>query len=444
MAERVLEIGLPADTESERLVLGSIAVGSDFGLVASALSETDFSLEKHRRIFARMRDLYDRGEPIDRVTLARELMDRGQLESVDGMTYLVSLDEGMPQIANIDAYVNIIREKSVQRRAIFTCQRAIDELVGHGAPTGEILARCERMISDLAGDTVPSGLLSVMETIAAHGGPNGFIEPSARRKGIETPWGRLNQSLEGGGLLPGQMVVIGGRPGTGKTAIACNIALRAALDGHGTALFSLEMSDDAIIRRIAGAHARVDQMRYSQGRGSAEDRALLESAYGELLDPEICKLWIASRCYTVPSIRAALVKFVARNPISLVVIDYLQLIETSGGGEKRRVEQMSEISRQIKRLAEEFRVPVVALSQLNREMEREQRMPRASDLRESGSLEQDADLILMPYVLPERDQPGGAIGDTPLVDLLIVKQRNGAVGRIPLVFRKRFTLYEER
>jgi replicative DNA helicase len=134
----------------------------------------------------------------------------------------------------------------------------------------------------------------------------------------------------------------------------------------------------------------------------------------------------------------------AKHKVSLVVIDYLQLIETTGGSERRRWEQMSEISRQIKRVAEEFRVPVIALAQLNRENEREQRQPRPSDLRDSGSIEQDADLILFPYVLPDKDQANGEAGDSPFVDLLIAKQRNGAIGKIPLVFSKRFTRYDER
>lgn len=443
MSELVMERGLPADTESERLILGAVQVGSDFGLVASTLEPKDFALEKHRRIFAGMKALYDRGDPIDRVTLARELMNRGQLESVDGLTYLVSLDDGMPQIANLDAYVQIVRDKATLRQAIFRCQQTIDDCLTQHQPTGEILARCERMISDLTGEVIPTGLLSLLSVVASGGGISSFVNPAKRIKGIETPWGRLNQSLEGGGLLPGQMVVVGGRPGAGKTALACNIATKAALEGHGTALFSLEMSDEAIMRRLLGAQAQVDQLRYSQGRGSAEDREAMESALGQLIE-EDCKLWIAAKCYTLPAIRASLCKLVAKHTVSLVVIDYLQLVETSGGSEKRRWEQMSEISRQIKRLAEEFRVPVIALAQLNREMEKEQRPPRASDLRDSGSIEQDADMILMPFVLPDKDQAGGTAGDTPFVDLIIAKQRNGHIGKIPLLFRKRFTRFDER
>lgn len=444
MNSTLLERPLPADTESERLILGALQIGSDFGLIAASLSERDFALEKHRRIFGRMKELYDRGEPIDRITLARELMDRGQLESVDGLAYLVSLDDGMPEIKHLDAYVQIVRDKATLREAILSCHRTIEECLTQQQPTGEILARCERMIADLAGETIPTGLMTVLDVVVSHGGPFGFIEPSRRVKGIETPWGRLNQSLEGGGLLPGQMVTIGGRPGSGKTALGCNIATKAALDGHGTALFSLEMSNDAIIRRLLGAHAQVDQMRYSQGRGTREDREAMETAFTQLLDGDACKLWIASKCYTLPAIRAAMCKLTGQHPIDLVVIDYLQLVETSGGSEKRRWEQMSEISRQIKRLAEEFRVPVIALAQLNREMEKEQRKPRVSDLRDSGSIEQDADLILMPYILPDKEQPNGEPGDSPFVDLLIAKQRNGHIGKIPLLFHKRFTRFDER
>jgi replicative DNA helicase len=439
----LLERPLPADLDAERFVLSSVMLGTDFALVGSTISEGDFALDKYRRIFRACKALHDKGNPIDRITLAAELRNQGTLESIGGLTGLLEVDDGMPQIVNLDAYIQIVRDKATLREAILRCHQTIEDCLTQGEPTVDILARCERMISDLSGEVIPTGLLGLLDVVAASGGPSAFVEPSKRIKGIETPWGRLNQSLEGGGLLPGQMVVIGGRPGAGKTALACNIAAGAALNGHGTALFSLEMSDEAIMRRLIGAHAQVDQLRYSQGRGSIEDREAMELALTDLIG-EDCKLWIASKCYTLPSIRASLCKLAAKKRIELVVIDYLQLIETSGGSEKRRWEQMSEISRQVKRLAEEFRVPVIALAQLNREMEKEQRPPRASDLRDSGSIEQDADMILMPFVLPDKDQAGGVAGDTPFVDLIIAKQRNGHVGKIPLVFRKRFTRFDER
>ena len=440
----LLERPLPADLDAERFILASVMLGSDFGLVGSAISEGDFALDRNRRIFRASKALYDSGAPIDRVTLANELRNQGQLEAVGGLTGLMEVDDGMPQIANVDAYVQIVRDKATLREAILRCHQTIEDCLTQGEPTVDILARCERMISDLAGETIPSGLLTLLDVVAAHGGPPAFVDPARRVKGIETPWGRLNQSLEGGGLLPGQMVVIGGRPSSGKTALSCGIAVHAAMEGFGTALFSLEMSDEANIRRIAGAQARVDMLRYSQGRGSYEDREALERAYGDLLDQDICKLWVSSKCYTLPAMRAALCKLAGKQKLSLVVIDYLQLIETSGGSGKLRWEQMSEISRQIKRMAEEFRVPVIALAQLNRENEREQRPPRPSDLRDSGSIEQDADVILFPYVLPDKDQPNGMPGDRPFVDLLIAKQRNGAIGKVPLVFAKRFTRFESR
>lgn len=444
MTSNLLEMPLPCDLDAERFILASVMLGTDFGLIASTVSEGDFSLEKNRRIFRASKALYDSGTPIDRITMHGELKRQGTLESIGGLTGLLEVDDGMPTLTNLDAYVQIVRDKATLRQAILHCHQTIGECLIQQTPTSEILARCERLISDLAGEAAATGLISVLSAVAASGGPPAFIDPVKRRKGILTPWPRLNQSLEGGSLLAGQMVVIGARPGSGKTAMACNIAVGAAMAGHATALFSLEMSDEAIIRRLAGSLAQVDQMRYSQGRGTAEDRAALESAYGDLMDSETCKLWIAARCYTLPSIRAALVKLVSRQPVELVVIDYLQLVETSGGSEKRRWEQMSEISRQIKRLADEFHVPVIALAQLNRESDKDQRAPRPSDLRDSGSIEQDADLILLPYILPDKEQPGGTAGDSPMVDLLIAKQRNGYTGKIPMIFKKRFTRYEER
>jgi replicative DNA helicase len=432
------EKNLPAAPEAEKLVLGSVLVGHPIENITGVLQAADFTLEKHRRIFAAMVHLEASGSKVDRVTLAHEIRRRGQLESVDGMSYLASLDEGMPLLANIDAYVSIVRDKAVLRQAIMASQAAIDECLTAADPTPEILARAERTIAALSTETRSASFRTPMEVINRAGGITAFLNPD-HRKGVETPWPLLNRMLAGRGFGPGQMVVIGARPSMGKTALACQIADGAATNGTGVAFFTLEMPDEAILLRMAAARAQVDSLKVKQGLATLFETQALSEAFADLTDSETCRLWIddSTGC-TVPAMRAALRRLTAKHPLGLVVIDYLQLVETTGGSE-RRYEQVSEISRGIKRLAREFNVPVVVLAQLNREMEKDSRKPRPSDLRDSGSIEQDADIILMPAKQGDQDEHA----DTLMIDLIIAKQRNGPLGKVPLKFLKRFAKFIE-
>jgi len=225
----------------------------------------------------------------------------------------------------------------------------------------------------------------------------------------------------------------------GKTALACQIADCAAVSGAGVAFFTLEMPDHAILRRMAAARAQVDSLKVTQGHASLFETQALSEALADLTDEEACRLWIddTTGC-TVPAMRAALRRLSAKHPIGLVVIDYLQLVETSGGSD-RRYEQVSDISRGIKRLAREFSVPVVVLAQLNREMEKEGRQPRLSDLRDSGSIEQDGDNIILLGKQANQEEHS----DTMMIDLIIAKQRNGPIGKVPVKFLKRYAKFIE-
>lgn len=436
----LFEKGLPANLDAERFVLGSIVLRDAAYLqVAPVLQPDDFSLEKHRRIYARMGDLSERGVRIDRVTLANELDKQGQLESVDGLSYLVSLDEGLPEIANLDAYVNIVRDKSTLRKAIFAHQNGIQECLAAVDPTPEILDRAERSIAALASETRSVTFRTPMEVINKAGGITAFLHPDGRR-GVETPWPALNRMLVGRGFMAGQMVVIGARPSMGKTALACQIADFAASHGTGVAFFTLEMPDQSILLRMAAARSQVDSLRVTQGWAREHEIHALSEAFADLADDENCRLWIddTTAC-TVPAMRAALRRLAVQHPIGLVVIDYLQLVETSGGSERRRYEQVTEISRGVKRLARELNAPVVVLAQLNRESEKGARKPQLSDLRDSGSIEQDADIVLLPVRQDGQDDHADAVA----VDLIIAKQRNGPLGRVPLKFLKRYAKFIE-
>jgi replicative DNA helicase len=433
------EMGLPANLEAERFVLGSILLRDEvYVQVAPVLRADDFSLEKHRRIYASMKELSEHGKRIDRVTLAEELNRTEQLESVDGLSYLVSLDEGMPEIPNIDGYVNIVREKSTLRKAIFAYQRGITECLMAQNPTHEILERAERGIAELSTETRLSSFRTPMEVVNDAGGISELLYPSNRR-GVATPWEGLNKMLVGGGFKHGQMIVVGARPSMGKTALACQIADHAATCGAGVAFFTLEMSGEDILSRMAAARAEVDGLRVTQGWAREGEIQKLSCAYADLTEEAFpLRIDDTTGC-TVPAMRAALRRLAAGLSLGLVVIDYLQLVETSGGAERRRYEQVSEISRGVKRLAREFNVPVVVLAQLNRESEKDSRAPRPSDLRDSGSIEQDADVVLMPNRRDGQDEHA----DAAAVDLIIAKQRNGPRGSVQLQFQKRFAKFTE-
>ncbi len=435
----LFEKGLPSDVAAEKLVLASCLNGRQaLENVTVALRPQDFSLEANRRIFETMVHLDSAGSVVDRVTVVSELNRQGHLESVGGAAYVASLDEGMPALCNLDAYVSLVRDKSTQRRFCHTTQAALEECLSGGTPTNEILTKYETVVGALSAERTSASFKTPFEVITRAGGIDTFLHPDQRR-GVPTPWPVLNSMLVGGGLMPGQMVVIGARPSMGKTALACQIADGAASSETGVAFFTLEMPDQAILMRMASARAQVDGLKVTRGYANPLERKTLAEAFTDLADEEKTRLWIddSTGC-TVPAMRAALRKLTAKHAIGLVVIDYLQLVETTGGAE-RRYEQVSEISRGVKRIAREFNVPVVVLAQLNRESEKESRKPRPSDLRDSGSIEQDADVILMPHRQDGQDEHS----DVLMVDLIVTKQRNGPLGRVPLKFLKRYAKFIE-
>lgn len=436
----LLEKGVPVAVESEQIVLGAALKGHPFANIAVALQASDFGLEKHRRIFQAMAQLEAAGSPVNHATVGNELMRLDQLESVDGFSYLVSLDENLPTLATLDACIQIVHEKSIMRRAIYAHQAAIDELLLAADPTNEILERAERTIAELntkmrSGDS----FRAPAEVLERAGGLTALVNPD-RSASVATPWPNLNGVLVNGGFQPGQMIVIGARPLMGKTAMACQIADSAASAGIGAAFFSLEMADSAILLRMAAARAQVDSIKLTHRHATPVERHAINRAFGELTDPENCGLWLDdTSASTVPSMRAALRRLTARHPIGLVVVDYLQLVETSGGNRGTRNDQVTEISRGLKRLAREFKVPVVVLSQLSRESEKESRRPRLSDLRDSGSIEQDADVILLPALQSGQDEQA----DVLAMDLIVAKQRNGPRCIVKLKFLRRFAKFVE-
>src|ERR1700730_7861 len=273
-----LESGLPANLDSERFVLGAVLMDDALYIqVAGTLEAEDFSLEKHRRIFLRMGELYARAELIDRVTVANELLKQNQLESVDGVSYLVSLDEGLPTIANLDSYVGIVKDKAVLRRIIFTSQKLIDRcIIGEEEPD-QILASAEESLLKLGESRRHDALVNPQRILQEfEGGINAFLDPSKRIKGLSTGFLKLDEMT--GGLHPGELVILAARPSMGKTALALNVAQHVAMhpnEKQTVAVFSLEMSAESLLTRMVCAGARVDQQKFRAGDLNQDERRRL-------------------------------------------------------------------------------------------------------------------------------------------------------------------------
>jgi replicative DNA helicase len=439
-----LERGLPANLDAERFVLGAILMDDALYIqVAGALEAEDFSLEKHRRIFLRMGELYARGDRIDRVTVANELMKQNQLESVDGITYLVSLDEGLPTLANLESYVGIVKDKAILRRIIFTSRNLIDRcIIGEEEPD-QILASAEESLLKMGDARTSDALLNPKQILDSfEGGINAFLDPSKRIKGLSTGFLKLDEMT--GGLHEGELVILAARPSMGKTALALNIAQHVAMfpeKKQTVAVFSLEMSRESLLTRMICAGARVDQQKFRAGYLNQDERRRLARTTSDLVQ---APLFIDDTSGThLMDIHAKLRRLKSEHGLSLVVVDYLQLMSGRGRSENRN-QEISTISRGLKLLAKELKVPMLVLSQLSRAPETRpgDHRPQLSDLRESGSIEQDADLVSFIFreevYKPDREDLKG------MAELLLAKQRNGPTGRVNLVFLKEFTKFENR
>ena len=437
------EKGLPTNVDAERFVLGSILLDDSLYVqAAGTLEAEDFSLEKHRRIFVRMGELQDRGEKIDRITVANELMKFNELEACDGLTYLVSLDDGLPQIPNLDSYIRIVKDKAVLRRIIFASQHMMNRcLMGEEEP-GDILAGAEETLLKLGEARVKAGLMNPDQILQGYeGGINAFLDPSKRIKGISTGFAKFDEYT--GGLHGGDLCIIAARPSMGKTALALNIAQHVALKNKQTvAVFSLEMSKESLLTRMLCASARVDSQRFRAGYLTQDERRKLNHALHELVE---APLYIDDTPGVhLMDMHAKLRRLqTEHHHIGLVIVDYLQLMSAHGRFENRN-QEVSALSRGMKMLAKELNVPMMVLSQLSRAVETRQgdHRPQLSDLRESGSIEQDADVV--GFIFREEVYHREREDLRGLAELIIAKQRNGPVGTVNLVFLHAQTKFENR
>jgi replicative DNA helicase len=429
------ELTLPTAPDIERLVLGSIMLDDSLYLqVAGVLTDDQFSDSRNRLIFSAMTALHERGEGIDRITVYGELQRRGEAESCDGLSYLVSLDDGLPRIPNVDSYVRMVREKADLRRVMFVCQRLMDRASSEREDSTVLLtemAEAALNVGERQGESQTVG-----EIIVSAGGLDAFLDHS-HRNGLATGFSGLDTMT--GGLRGGSLVILAARPSMGKTALALNIADRVGQKGGQVAVFSLEMSAHELIDRLMASSALVNSWTISNGRLVSGERQSIMAAIGRVQGnihiqdkSDVHPLEIHSQCRRIK----------ARGGLSLVVVDYLQLM----GGEKRsenRNQEISNISRNLKIMARDLNVPVIVLSQLSRQVEsRTDKRPQLSDLRDSGAIEQDADIVGFIYrpEVYEQNRPD-LVG---IAELIIAKHRNGPVGTIPLYWRKEFTRFDDR
>jgi replicative DNA helicase len=438
-----LQKGLPANIDAERFILGSVLLDdSRFVEIAGVLNNDDFALEKHRRIFTRMNDLHARDERIDRVTLANELLKYNELESVDGLSYLISLDDGLPHISNLDSYVKIVRDKTTLRRIAIGAQQLMNRALMAEDDPGEVLAGAEETLLKLGESRTAKGLATPLEVIQNYeGGLNAFLDPSKRIKGISTGFAKLDEMS--GGLHAGELIILAARPSMGKTALALNMCWHVATRlFKPVVIFSLEMSQESLLTRMLCSAARVDSQKFRAGYLNEHDRGKLRQAANQMVEAPIYIDDTAGVNMMDMHAKLRRLQQSGQKP-GLVVVDYLQLMSVRGRVENRN-QEVSQLSRGMKLLSKEMGCPFLVLSQLSRAPETRQgdHRPQLSDLRESGSIEQDADLVA--FIFREEVYKRDREDLRGVAELIVAKQRNGPIGKIDLVFLHSMTKFENR
>jgi replicative DNA helicase len=427
----------PQNLDAEYSVLGAIFIDNDcIAKVLEILASEDFYRAAHQKIFAAMVELFEKSEPIDLLTVSERLRKNKQLEEVGGIDYLSSLEENTPTAAHAGFHSKIIREKKILRELIKTATNIVTESYQDSGDVDEILDNAEKSIFLIAEKKIKGGFVPIKQILHTSFGE---IEKLYDRKQFITgvPAGFADLDAKTTGFQPSDLIIIAGRPSMGKTAFSLNVARNAAVDAQvSVAFFSLEMSKEQLGIRLLCSEAQVDSSKAKTGYLGKEDWGKLTNAGGRLTD---APLYIDDTPgLSVLDIRARSRRLMAEKGLGLVVIDYLQLMRSSGRSESRQLE-ISEMTRSLKGLAKELHVPLIVLSQLSRKPEeRTDKKPILSDLRESGAIEQDADVVIFvhreEFYNKETEKPG-------MAEIIIGKQRNGPTGTIELGFQKEFTRF---
>ena len=436
----------PASLHAEQTILGGMLVEplaiTDATLLLRA---DDFALDSHRKLYDVMLHLSERGHAVDIVTVAEELRRRKELDSIGGMAYLYQLSEGLPRKLSIESYVRIVRDKSLLRKLMQVCDTGLMEAADQSLEAIDVLNQVETRLMDISEQAVSGGFSNIGEIVRdSFGSIEKLYEQGREITGLATHYTDFDRMTSG--LQASELVIIAARPSMGKTAWAINIAQNAAVrDGKVVAVFSLEMSKESLLRRMLASEAMVNSRKIQTGFLPREDKGKLLAGLERLMESKL-------HVDDTPGITLAEMRAKARRlrqqegSLDLIVIDYLQLMTGSAGSNQKkfenRTQEVSAVSRGLKALAKELKVPVVALSQLSRGSEQRtgDKKPLLSDLRESGSIEQDADVVCFIhreeyYDRENEDLKGKA-------EIIIAKQRNGPTGSVQLAYIADYTRFE--
>jgi replicative DNA helicase len=433
---------LPHNLEAEKCVLGAILINNHaFNQAAEVIDSTDFFRDAHRRIFDKIVALTDRREPVDLVTLKDELARSNELDEVGGPAYISSLTDGVPRSANVEYYAKIVKERSTLRRLIQSANDVLTKAYDAEEDADDLLDEAERSIFQIAEHRLRAGFVHVGELVAS-----GYqlIEQLQQHRGLVTgvPSGFVDLDALTSGFQKSDLVIVAARPSMGKTSLVLNIALHCGIEaGKTVGLFSLEMAKEQLFMRMLTSEARVDAHRFRGGYLGEQDYARLVDAFGRLHE---AKVFIDdSPALGILEMRAKARRLKLEHGLDLLVVDYLQLMQGRGRFENRQ-QELASISRALKILAKELEVPILALSQLSRAPEaRGDHRPQLSDLRESGALEQDADVVL--FIFREEMYASDAEPRPEaegVAEVIVGKQRNGPTGTVRLAFLKQFTRFE--
>jgi replicative DNA helicase len=428
----------PQNLEAETSVLGAVLLENEaLNRVLEILKEDDFYRNAHRRIFSAILHLYEHSDPVDLITLSEVLKTRGELDDVGGVAYLNSLVNGVPTAANISYYAKIIKEKALLRKLINRTTEIVSQSYSISGDVDEFIDQAERTIFEISEDRVRPSFYPIKDLIkSSFKTIERLYEKRQLITGVPTGFQRLDELTSG--LQPSDLIIIAGRPSMGKTALALNIAQNASVQAAiPAAIFSLEMSKEQLALRMLCSEAKVDAHRLRGGFLSESDWPKLTRAAGSLSE---APLFIDDTPgLSALEMRAKTRRLKIEHNLGLVIVDYLQLMRGRASADSRE-QEISDISRSLKALAKELAIPVIALSQLNRRVEeRGDKRPQLSDLRESGAIEQDADVILFLYreeVYNKSEENRGK------AELIIGKQRNGPTDKVDLAFLDKYTRFE--
>jgi replicative DNA helicase len=429
---------LPHNLEAERSVLGAILIHNDaINSAAQIIDSRDFFRDAHRRIWDKMVGLSEKSLPIDYVTLKDELARSGELEEVGGPAYVTALVDGVPRSSNVEQYARIVKEKSVLRSLIYSASRIVTSAYQAEDDAETLLDGAEKAIFEIAEGRIRQGFVPLRDLVHSS---FSTIEKLQQHKGLVTgvATGFADIDEMTSGLQPSDMVIIAARPSMGKTSFALNIALHVGTTTDKTVgVFSLEMSKEQLFMRMLTSEARIDAHRFRSGYLGEKDYSKLSQAMGKLAEARVYIDDTAS--IGVLEMRAKCRRLMAEAGLHLVIVDYIQLMQGRGRFESRQ-QELSSISRSMKGLAKELNVPVICLSQLSRAPEaRSDHRPQLSDLRESGALEQDADVVMFIYredVYEKSEENQG------VANIIVGKQRNGPTGEVQLAFLREYTRFE--